>query len=145
MHPYLRPILIPFFCRVLKKCGLNVAWKTQQSGQPRRLSVQRNTFLGSFAFCMILVSSSYQHRFSQLCVSYIICDKSSQLALPPVQLDMSKRTGLSCTLSFFESDALPHITQAANMPLPAIAQQFSNHGGQVAKVYVAGDKVRCKL
>lgn len=27
------------------------------------------------------------------------------------------------------------------MPLPAIAQQFSNHGGQVAKVYVAGDKV----
>lgn len=31
--------------------------------------------------------------------------------------------------------------RAARMPLPAIAQQFSNHGGQVAKVYAAGDKV----
>jgi len=31
--------------------------------------------------------------------------------------------------------------QAANMPLPAIAQQFSNHRGRVAKVYAAGDKV----
>eukprot|EP00967_Tisochrysis_lutea_P032876 scaffold38934_cov18-Tisochrysis_lutea.AAC.1 len=30
--------------------------------------------------------------------------------------------------------------RAARMPLPAIAQQFSNHGGQVAKVYAAGDK-----
>ncbi|KAF5827354.1 inositol 1, 3, 4-trisphosphate 5/6-kinase-domain-containing protein [Dunaliella salina] len=31
--------------------------------------------------------------------------------------------------------------QAARMPLPAIVQQFSNHGGRVAKVYAAGDKV----
>lgn len=31
--------------------------------------------------------------------------------------------------------------QAARIPLPAIAQQFSSHGGRVAKVYVAGSKV----
>lgn len=31
--------------------------------------------------------------------------------------------------------------QSVQMPLPTIVQQFANHGGQVVKVYVAGDKV----
>jgi hypothetical protein len=30
---------------------------------------------------------------------------------------------------------------AGQLPLPVIVQEFVNHGGKLAKVYVAGDKV----
>lgn len=32
----------------------------------------------------------------------------------------------------------------AGLKVPFVVQEFRNHGGQLAKVYVAGDKVRTR-
>lgn len=39
------------------------------------------------------------------------------------------------------SDAVSQAVEGAGIRLPAVVQQFCNHGGQVVKAYVAGDKV----
>lgn len=67
------------------------------------------------------------------------------LAGGPLILKPAVACGLPCSHAMALALGAKHVGQAMNqggLQLPVVAQQFSNHGGTVAKVYVAGDKVR---